>query len=92
MAIRTPRDLGAAVRDRRRALQLDQAALASRAGVSRQWIIALERGKPGAELGLVLRTLKALDLRLDVNAEPTTVTGSADINLDAIVAAAREPK
>lgn len=92
MAIRTPGDLGAAVRDRRRALQLDQAALASRAGVSRQWIIALEQGKPGAELGLVLRTLKALDLRLDVNAEPITVTGSADINLDAIVAAAREPK
>lgn len=87
MAIRTPRDLGAAVRDRRRAMQLDQAALASRAGVSRQWIIALEKGKPGAELGLVLRTLKALGLRLDATPEPNASEG---IDLDAIVATARE--
>ena len=86
MAIRTPRDLGAAVRDRRRALQLDQAALARQAGVSRQWIIALEKGKPGAELGLVLRTLKALGLRLDATPEPAA---SAGIDLDAIVATAR---
>lgn len=91
MAIRTPRDLGATVRDRRRAMQLDQAALAGRAGVSRQWIIALEQGKPGAELGLVLRTLKALNLRLDVSAEPA-MAPSDDIDLDAILAAAREPK
>ena len=87
MAIRTPRELGAAVRERRRALQLDQAALASRAGVSRQWIVALEQGKPGAELGLVLRTLKALGLRLDTTPEPDA---SAGIDLDAVVAAARE--
>ena len=59
-------DLGLAIRERRRALRLDQAALAKRVGVSRQWISDIERGKPRAELALVLRTLKELDLEIVV--------------------------
>jgi HTH-type transcriptional regulator/antitoxin HipB len=68
MLIRSSRDLALVVRRRRRALGLDQAALARRVGVSRQWVIALEAGKRSVELALVLRTLSALDLR--VTAEP----------------------
>jgi HTH-type transcriptional regulator/antitoxin HipB len=64
IAIRTPRDLGALIRDRRRTLGLDQRTLADQVGVSRQWIIEVERGKPRAEVGLVLRTLEALGVRL----------------------------
>jgi HTH-type transcriptional regulator/antitoxin HipB len=66
MIIRTPADLGAAIRAGRRALGLDQAGLAARVGVQRQWIIKIESGKSTAEVGLVLRTLNALGLKIDV--------------------------
>jgi y4mF family transcriptional regulator len=65
--IRTPLDLGLIIRQQRRQLGLNQTDLASRVGVGRQWIVAVERGKAGAELGLVLRTLAALDLTLTVD-------------------------
>ena len=64
MLLRNPTDLGHAIRDRRRRLNLDQDDLAKRVGVSRKWIIDAEKGKPRAEIGLVLRTLDALGLRL----------------------------
>lgn len=66
MLLRTPIDLGCAIRDRRRRLKLDQASLAARVGVSRKWIVDVEKGKAGAAIGLVLRTLDALDLRLAI--------------------------
>ena len=89
--IRSAKDLGSAVRARRKALDLDQAALATQVGVSRQWIGALERGKPGAELALVLRTLRALDLPLQLGTPATGGTaGSESVDIDAIVARARD--
>lgn len=72
--------LGLAVRERRRALGLSQRQLAERIGVSRQWIVELEGGKERAELGLVLRALRGLDLRVVV--EPL---GSAALDLDRLV-------
>lgn len=93
MLLQTPRDIGLAIRQRRKDLDLDQAGLARRVGVSRQWIIEVERGKPGAEVGLVLRTLKALGVALEV-AEPTGPQVSdappgADVDLDEVLARAR---
>jgi HTH-type transcriptional regulator / antitoxin HipB len=67
MMLRTPIDLGFAIRDRRRRLKLRQDELAARVGVSRKWIIDVEKGKPRAEIGLVLRTLDALGLRLSLD-------------------------
>jgi DNA-binding XRE family transcriptional regulator len=52
MIIRTPAELGATIKDRRPNLQPGQRHLAERVGVSRQWLIEVERGKPGAEIGL----------------------------------------
>ncbi len=54
MFVRTPADLGAVIRDRRKQLKLDQAAFAKRIGVSRYWVILIERGHLRAELGLVI--------------------------------------
>lgn len=65
--IESIRDLGALARGRRLELGLTQAELASRAGVSRQWVSGFEAGKPGAELRLVIRLLNALDLHLLVD-------------------------
>jgi HTH-type transcriptional regulator / antitoxin HipB len=62
--LRTPADIGALIWARRRELGYTQAELADMAGVSRLWINQLERGKPGAGLGLVLRTLGALGIEL----------------------------
>jgi HTH-type transcriptional regulator/antitoxin HipB len=59
-------DFGSAIRDRRRRLKLGQDELAARVGVSRKWIIDVEKGKPRAEIGLVLRTLDALGLHLSL--------------------------
>jgi HTH-type transcriptional regulator / antitoxin HipB len=87
MLVRTPTDLGAVIRDRRKELKLDQAELARRIGTSRQWIIAVEKGRARAELGLVLRALDTLGIRLDT----AIASSSKDApDLDAIVAAARK--
>jgi len=96
MFIRTPADLGAVIRDRRKKLDLDQAELAARIGVSRQWVVGIERGRARAELGLVLRALDSLGIRLnsypagDGDASALRATTSPDI--DAIVDKARGVK
>jgi len=93
MLIRTPADLGAVIRDRRRQLGLDQATLASRIGVSRQWVVGIERGRARAELGLVLRALDALGIRFDAASGGETgkmrVPEAAIVDIDSIVTSAR---
>jgi HTH-type transcriptional regulator / antitoxin HipB len=69
IALRTPADVGALIKDRRRSLGLDQADLAERIGVARLWVNQVERGKPGASMGLVLRALSTLSLELFVDDE-----------------------
>lgn len=62
------RELAVAVRTERKRLGLSQSALAKKAGVGRDWIIGLEKGKPTAEIGLVLRALRSLGLRVELGA------------------------
>ena len=95
MKIRTPLELGLAIRDRRRKLKLSQTELARKVGVGRQWILAIEHGKSRAELGLALRTLSALDLQLRVDRSDRLLLSSDDItpiDIDAVVNAAREDR
>jgi HTH-type transcriptional regulator/antitoxin HipB len=80
--IRNSRDFGAAVKDARLRRGLTQAELADQIGVSRQWVIALERGKSTAELGAALRTLSALGMVVDVVPEPPD---TATIDLDRLL-------
>jgi HTH-type transcriptional regulator / antitoxin HipB len=82
MKIQTASDLGALVRDRRGIRGLSQQALALRAGVSVRWLKAFEAGKSTAEIGLVLRTLGALDLTLSVIDAP----GPSGLDLDDVLA------
>lgn len=91
MLIRTPTDLGAVIRDRRKQRGLGQAELANHIGVSRQWLIGVEKGRSRAELGLILRTLNALDLRIDTN-EARTPSRPDSPNIDAIVSNAKKSK
>jgi HTH-type transcriptional regulator / antitoxin HipB len=95
MLIRTPIELGAIIRDKRKRLGLDQSTLARSIGVSRQWVIDIEHGHPRAEVGLVLRALDALDIRFDASSGDPAKSRSAiksrgDIN--AILAKAKKDK
>ncbi len=95
MQVRTPLDLGLVIRDRRCKLKLSQSELARKVGVGRQWVVAIEHGKSRAELGLVLRTLSALDLPLMIDPDDRPPRSSDDmspVDIDAIVNAAREDR
>jgi HTH-type transcriptional regulator / antitoxin HipB len=92
MLVRTPGDLGAVIRDRRRQLKFDQAAFAKRIGVSRYWVIMIERGHPRAALNLVLRALDALDIQLDATIRETNRRRSSAVDIDDIVANAKKKK
>jgi HTH-type transcriptional regulator/antitoxin HipB len=81
--IRSATDLGAFLRDRRTAQRLTLDGLAAKAGVSRRWLAGVEAGKSGAAIGLVFRTLAALDLELDASDIPTA---SSAIDLDDVLA------
>lgn len=93
MLIRTPRDLGAAIREHRRRRGLDQQELAKKIGVSRQWVVEVEKGKVRAEIGLVLRALNALGVTLSLSQdERARAGGKGDqlvIDIDQIVDKAR---
>lgn len=92
MRIRTPLDVGLVIRDRRRKLKLSQTELARKAGVGRQWVVAIEQGKSRAELGLVLRTLSALDLAPTIDPVDLPLRSGDDmtpVDIDTVVNAAR---
>jgi HTH-type transcriptional regulator / antitoxin HipB len=80
--VRTARDLGAAVRDARLRHGWTQAELADRIGVSRQWVISLERGKASAELGPALRAIATLGMVADLVDTPPA---GARIDLDRLL-------
>ena len=89
MRVQTPLDLGLLIRERRRQLKLRQQDLAEQVGVSRQWLIEVEAGKSSAEIGLVLRTLNVLGLRLDLGEAPPPISQDWAPDLDLILAAFR---
>jgi HTH-type transcriptional regulator / antitoxin HipB len=100
MRIRTPADLGLIIREHRLKLGLDQKSLAQNVGVSRQWIVDAEKGRPRAEIGLLLRTVNALGIAIDAEAEgqpkPKQATSSSkpepQVDLDSIIEAARKKR
>lgn len=90
MRVRTPNELGLRIRERRLESGLDQAALAAKVGVSRQWIVEIEKGKPRAEIGLVMRALNALGLEVWVG-DPPAEDGPRPlvVDLDRVIARAK---
>ena len=84
MFIRTPRDLGAAIRDRRRRRGWSQRELAEKVGASRQWVNEVEKGKTRTEVGLVLRTLDALDVTLWLDHDDRMHDENDGLDIDSI--------
>lgn len=78
-------ELGAALRDARTARGWTQAHLAETAGVSRQLVVDVERGRrPGTELSRVLAIARALGLGVTLTPLPTGEASPMDAALDAI--------
>jgi HTH-type transcriptional regulator / antitoxin HipB len=77
--IRTPRELGLAIRRARSDRGWTQADLADRAHVGRQWLSELEGGKRTAELGRVLAVVEALKLAITLTPAPV---GHGKVDLD----------
>jgi len=63
IALRTPEQIGAAIRLKRKQKGLSQSALAEQLGVERKWVIRLEAGNPAAELALVIRALELVGIQ-----------------------------
>ena len=76
---RTPKQLGAAIRRRRRQLKLSQAALGSRTHLRQATISALESGEVGTQLGTLVDVLAALDLELVVQDRSKASPDIADL-------------
>lgn len=69
-SIRSPKDLGAAVRDARKSLQLTQSQLALAAGVGVRFIVDLEAGKSTLQLESILRVIDALGGFMNITGLP----------------------
>ena len=78
MRLTTPREIGAYIRDRRRAERLSQQELADLSGVSTRWLVDVENGKTGAQIGMVLRVLRTLGVVLDATQTVPTQTTAPD--------------
>jgi len=91
---RNPDQLGRAIRLKRQEKRLSQGALADQVGVGRKWIIHLEAGNPKAELGLVLRTLDALELQASLGEKASPSKGKANRpgKLDEILTRLQQPR
>jgi HTH-type transcriptional regulator/antitoxin HipB len=61
---RTPQQLGAAIRRRRRALRLSQTQLGAKTDLRQATISALESGDPGTQLRTLVDVMTALGLEM----------------------------
>jgi transcriptional regulator with XRE-family HTH domain len=91
--VRATRDIGNAIRARRRGLGWSQTELASRAAVSRKWVSETERGASVAGVRNLLAVFEALGVTLVLRTEEDDLPSAANlrdhVDLDAILAAHR---
>ena len=66
MNTKSPEQLGAAIRSRRRQMKVTQKDLAMTCGTGLRFIIDLEKGKPTCQIGKILQVLHALGLKLQI--------------------------
>jgi len=70
-SIRSPQQLGRALRDARKQLGLTQPQLALAAGVGVRFIVDLEAGKPTLRLENMLRVIDALGAEIQLSGLPS---------------------
>ena len=77
MNTKSPKQLGAVIRARRRQLEVTQKDLAMTCGTGLRFIIDLEKGKPTCQIGKILQVLRALGLKLQIDS-PIVDTGQCE--------------
>jgi len=82
MQIRTARDLGALVRDRRQALGWTLDDLAERTPMSRRWIADVEAGKSGVAVGPLMSLLAVLGVELSAAPREDSADDALDSYLE----------
>ncbi len=88
--MRTAKEIGALIRERRRAARMTQSELGRKAGASQRWISEIENGKSTAEIGMVLLTLAVLGIDLEARQTRSAAAGGEPpIDIDDILDAAR---
>jgi HTH-type transcriptional regulator / antitoxin HipB len=75
--VSNPPALGRTVRETRRALGLTQPKLALSAGVGVRFLVDIEKGKPTAQIGKIMRVLAALGIELQLSPPNTGKTSDA---------------
>lgn len=63
---RTPKDIGHAIRQARKALNLTQKGLATRSGIWQETISKIENGLSGTKMETIFDLLAALDLEIQI--------------------------
>ena len=77
MITQSPKQLGAAIRARRKELKVTQKDLTLTCGTGLRFIIDLEKGKQTCQIGKILQVLNALGLELQI-AIPGGDTGQGE--------------
>ena len=77
--MKSARDFGAAVREKRKVLGWTQVELAVRSGTGERFIVELESGKPSCQLEKALIVARAVGIKIgDLNTATVTSTASDD--------------
>ncbi|MEO6886219.1 MAG: helix-turn-helix domain-containing protein [Jatrophihabitantaceae bacterium] len=85
-------DVAAYIRGQRQDRGWSQAHLAELSGVSRQWLVDLERGRHDrAELGKVLKLFDALGVDLRAGGAPATRANNDEFDLNDVLEGLRQP-
>jgi len=77
MNMKSPEELGATIRTRRKQLKVTQKDLAMTCGTGLRFISDLEKGKPTCQIGKILQVLQALGLKLQISI-PGVHTGQGE--------------
>jgi HTH-type transcriptional regulator/antitoxin HipB len=77
--VRTSKQLGAAIRRRRRNAHLSQAELGTRTHLRQATISALEKGEPGTQLRTLIDAMTALGLEIVIRERSKAVGNIEDL-------------
>lgn len=77
--------MGQLIRERRLAKGWSQTRAAAEARVSQPWLSAVENGKASAEIGLVFRLMRRLDMVIDITDVDSLQKPRDGIDIDDIV-------
>ena len=77
MNIQSTKQLGTAIRAKRKQLKVTQAELAMTCGTGLRFIVDLEKGKPTCQIGKILRILQSLGVSLRIDGTDAGSSGDA---------------